>query len=276
MSCTADNAVKATLQDSRSQNALPTEGKLKDVRAYWNTRIHDLSVTTQPVGTKAFFDELEDYRFDKLEYLPRLVNFAGYRGVRLLEVGCGVGTDLVRFAKGGALVTGIDLAEQAVELCRRNLAANGVSGAVQVMNGERMTYADSTFDVVYAHGVLQYTADPHVMVREIHRVLKPGGHAIVMVYNRYSWLSFMSRLSHVDLEHDDAPVFAMFSRQEFEALLQSFRFFKITPERFPVPSRLHQGWKAVVYNQLFVPAFNLIPRPLIRSLGWHLMATATK
>jgi ubiquinone/menaquinone biosynthesis C-methylase UbiE len=196
--------------------------------------------------------------------------------MRLLEVGCGVGTDLVRFAKGGALVTGIDLAEQSVELCRQNLAANGVSGAVQVMNGEQMTYADNTFDIVYAHGVLQYTPDPNAMVAEIHRVLKPDGHAIVMVYNRYSWLSFMSRLSHVDLEHDDAPVFAMFSRHEFEALLQSFRVFKITPERFPVPSRLQHGWKAVVYNQLFVPAFNLIPRPLIRSLGWHLMAKAIK
>jgi SAM-dependent methyltransferase len=276
MSDTVGDTMNATLQDSRSENALPIGGKLGEVRAYWNTRIHDLSVTTQPVGTKAFFDELEDYRFDKLEYLPRIVNFAGYRGMRLLEVGCGVGTDLVRFAKGGALVTGIDLAGQAVKLCRRNLAANGVSGVIQIMNGEQMTYADSTFDVVYAHGVLQYTPDPDAMVKEIHRVLKPDGQAIVMVYNRYSWLSFMSRLSHVDLEHDDAPVFGMFSRREFEALLQGFRFFKITAERFPVPSRLHQGWKAVVYNQLFVPAFNLIPRPLIRSLGWHLMARATK
>jgi ubiquinone/menaquinone biosynthesis C-methylase UbiE len=276
MSGTADDVMKAALQNLGSENTFPTEGKLGEVRAYWNTRIHDLSITTQPLGTKAFFDELEDYRFDKLEYLPRIVNFADYRGLQLLEVGCGVGTDLVRFAKGGALVTGIDLAEQSVGLCRQNLAANGVSGAIQVMNGEQMIYADNTFDIVYAHGVLQYTPDPNAMIGEIHRVLKPDGHAIVMVYNRYSWLSFMSRLSHVDLEHDDAPVFAMFSRHEFEKLLQSFRSFKITPERFPVASRLHQGWKAVVYNQLFVPAFNLVPRPFIRSLGWHLMAKAIK
>jgi SAM-dependent methyltransferase len=276
MSPTSGDAMKATLQDAQSENPLPMGGKLGEVRAYWNTRIHDLSVTTQPVGTKAFFDELEDYRFDKLEYLPRIVNFAGYRGVRLLEVGCGVGTDLVRFAKGGALVTGIDLTEQAIELCRRNLAANGVAGDVRVMNGEQMTFADNTYDVVYAHGVLQYTPNPNAMIRELHRVLRPGGSSIVMVYNRYSWLNFMSKVMHVDLEHDDAPVFLTFAQGEFRELLQPFSRFHIIPERFPVPSRLHRGWKALLYNRLFVPAFNLLPRRLIRPLGWHLMAIAIK
>ena len=276
MSGTADDAMKATLQDSRSENALPTRGKLGEVRAYWNTRIHDLSMTTQPVGTKAFFDELEDYRFDKLKYLTRIVDFGSYRGLRLLEVGCGVGTDLVRFAKGGAFVTGIDLSERAVDLCRRNLAANGVSGDVQVMDGEQMRYSDDTFDVVYAHGVLQYSPNPNAMIGEIHRVLKLGGPAIVMVYNRYSWLNLMSKVMHVDLEHEDAPVFLTFSQREFRELLQPFSRCHIVPERFPVPSRLHRGWKALLYNRLFVPAFSLLPRRLIQPLGWHLMATATK
>jgi SAM-dependent methyltransferase len=268
--------MKATLTGFVGRS-LFTEGRtVAEVRDYWNTRIHDLSITTHPIGTKGFFDELDEYRFDKLRYLLHLVNFGGYRGLRLLEVGCGVGTDLVRFAKGGALVTGIDLSEQAIELCRRNLAANGVSGDVKVMDGEQMTYSDDTFDVVYAHGVLQYSPNPNAMIREIHRILRPGCSAIVMVYNRYSWLNFMSKVMHVDLEHDDAPVFLTFSQREFRELLQPFSRFHIVPERFPVPSRLHRGWKALFYNQLFVPAFNLLPRRLIRPLGWHLMATATK
>jgi SAM-dependent methyltransferase len=249
---------------------------IEQVRAYWDTHIHDLAITTHPVGAKAFFEELEQYRFEKLQYLPQLVDFNGFRGMRLLEVGCGVGTDLVRFAKGGAHVTGIDLAPQAVDLCRRNLAVHGLQGEVQLMDGERMGHANNAFDVVYAHGVLQYTPDPSAMIREIYRVLKPSGSAILMVYNRYSWLSVMSRMMQVALEHQDAPVFRTFSRREFQALLRPFRRFEIIPERFPVPTRLHRGWKALAYNRLFVPAFHLLPRRLVRPLGWHLIATATK
>ena len=79
------------ISDSSSDIA----GLTTRVRTYWNERIHDLEMTTQPVGTRAFFEELDDYRFDKLAYLPRVVDFGGYKGKRLVEVGCGVGTDLV-------------------------------------------------------------------------------------------------------------------------------------------------------------------------------------
>ena len=84
-------------------------------------------MTDQPVGTKEFFDDLDDYRFDKLHYLPQLVDFSSFRGQRLLEVGCGIGTDLVRFASGGARVTGVDLAQTAIDLARKNFELNGVA-----------------------------------------------------------------------------------------------------------------------------------------------------
>src|SRR3990172_419267 len=64
------------------------EGRISsEITAYWDTHIHDLAITTQPVGTPGFFQELDDYRFDKLQYLPRLVDFSAYRGKTLLEVG---------------------------------------------------------------------------------------------------------------------------------------------------------------------------------------------
>ena len=250
---------------------------IETIAQYWNGRIHDLEMTDRPVGTREFFDDLDDYRFDKLHYLPALVDFNGYAGKQLLEVGCGIGTDLVRFARGGALVTGVDLSQTAIDLARRNFEEHGVTAArLDLANAEALPFADNTFDVVYGHGVIQYTANPAALLSECHRVLKPGGQAIFMVYNRISWLNGLSKLMKVDLEHEDAPVLSKFTIAEFEQLLARFSDVRIVPERFPVKSRLHKGWKGTAFNTFFVGTFNALPRALVRPLGWHLMAFATK
>ena len=250
---------------------------IDEIQRYWNARIHDLEMTRHPVGTKAFFDDLEEYRFDKLHYLPVLVDFNGFVGERLLEVGCGIGTDLVRFARGGAHVTGIDLSQTAIDLAARNFALQKLApDELRVANGEALPYADASFDHVYGHGVVQYTSDPAQLVRECHRVLKPGGTAIFMVYNRVSWLNALSKVMKVPLEHGDAPVLCKYSIPEFRALLSPFSEVRIVPERFPVKSRLHGGWKGLVFNTCFVGSFNALPRAWVRRFGWHLMAFCRK
>jgi ubiquinone/menaquinone biosynthesis C-methylase UbiE len=249
---------------------------IQQIRRYWDERIHDLEMTDRPVGSREFFDDLDAYRFEKLHYLPKLVDFSGFSGRRLLEVGCGIGTDLVRFARGGATCTGLDLSMTAVALARRNLALHGVGARLQVADGEALPFRDASFDVVYAHGVVQYTANPAALVRECHRVLAPEGQAIVMVYNRHSWLNALSKITRVELEHEDAPVLRKFSAAELRRLLSPFRGVRIVPERFPVVSRLHHGWKGTLYNTLFVGAFNTLPSAFVRRWGWHLMAFCTK
>jgi SAM-dependent methyltransferase len=247
-----------------------------EVREYWNRHIHDLEITRHPVGSRGFFDDLDQYHFEKLHHLLRLVDFDGYRGRSVLEVGCGAGVDLARFAKGGASVTGVDLASSAIELARANFAQQGLQGRFEVADGEHLPFPDNTFDLVYAHGVVQYTADPRELVKECHRVLTPGGRAVFQVYNRVSWLNALSKLMNVGLEHDGAPVLLKFSIGEFRRLLAGFQEITIVPERFPVKSRLHGGWKGAVYNGLFVGTFNTLPRALVRRFGWHLLAFCRK
>ena len=255
---------------------LTSDGEIRAIADYWNEHVHDLEIATQPVGTAGFFGELDEYRFDKLRYLPQVVDFGGYRGQKFLEVGCGVGIDLVRFARAGAVVTGIDLAPVSIELARQNFEQNGLAAELRVMDGEAMAFADDSFDVVYAHGVLQYTANAPKMVAEMYRVLRPGGEAIVMVYNKYSWLNALARLMKVDLEHEDAPVLEKYSIGEVKRLLRPFATVRIVVERFPVESRLHHGLKGTLYNKIFVRAFNVLPKGLVRPVGWHIMAFARK
>ena len=249
---------------------------IDEVRSYWNRHIHDLEITQHPVGSRGFFDDLDQYHFEKLHHLLRLVNFDGYSGQRVLEVGCGAAVDLARFAKGGALVTGVDIAPSAIELARANFEQQRLHGSFQVADGERLPFPDGSFDLVYAHGVVQYTVNPKRLVDQCHRVLAPGGEAIFQAYNRVSWLNALSKLMRVGLEHDDAPVLLKFSIGEFRRLLAGFSQVRVVPERFPVTSRLHGGWKGTAYNRVFVGTFNALPRPLVRRFGWHLLAFCRK
>ena len=252
------------------------ESRIEQIKAYWNDRIHDMEMTDQPVGSKGFFDDLAAYRYEKLHYLPKMVDFNGYAGKALLEVGCGIGTDLERFAAGGAICTGVDLSETAIDLAKKNMESNGQKATLLLGNGEALDFEDNTFDVVYAHGVLQYTDDIQKMVDELYRVLKPGGQFIGMLYNKDGWLMAMSKVFKVDLEHDDAPSFNLYTAKEFRQFLKAFKDVKIVPERFPVKSKLQKGLKAVLFNTCFVGGFNLIPRLLVRRWGWHLMGFGVK
>jgi SAM-dependent methyltransferase len=249
---------------------------IDDVRDYWNHHIHDLEITKHPVGSRGFFDDLDQYHFEKLHHLLRLVDFNGYVSRKVLEVGCGAAVDLARFAKGGAITTGVDLAPSAIELATRNFAQQGLTADFHVADGERLPFADNTFDLVYAHGVVQYTANPQRLVDECRRVLRPGGEGIFQVYNRISWLNALSKLMKVGLEHDEAPVLLKFSIGELRELVKRFDQVRIVPERFPVRSRLHGGWKGAIYNGLFVGTFNALPKPLVQRFGWHLLAFCRK
>lgn len=258
------------------KNHKETENLISQIQEYWDIRIHDLEIAKHPVGTKGFFKDLTEYRFDKLRYLPNVVDFSNYRGKHLLEIGCGIGLDLLRFSEGGAVTTGVDLSTTAINLAKKNFELHDQKANLYVMNGEELEFSDEAFDVVYAHGVIQYTSDAQKMIDEAFRVLKSGGEFIGMVYNRKGWLNVMSKFFKVELEHEDAPVLKKYTISEFKEMLSSFAKVKIIPERFPVKSRLHKGIKGFLFNTFFVGLFNVLPRLLVRRIGWHIMAFTVK
>lgn len=261
-----------------TENAARTryQEDLAAVRAYWSEQVGHWPIATAPVGTAAYFEQTEAYRYDKLDYLERRIDFTSYTGMRVLDLGCGLGNDGVRFARGGAIVTGVDLAPRAVELARANFAQRGLAGTFVEGNGEEVELRDGSFDLVWCHTVLHFTPEPARMVREIHRVLAPGGQAILMGVNRRSWMRLMHRLARVEIDHLAAPVFHWFTREEFAALLAPFAEARVVVERFPIRTKVHQGLKAQLFNALFVDAFNALPRAWVEGVGHHLLAFATK
>jgi SAM-dependent methyltransferase len=246
------------------------------VRRYWDAHIHDLDISPHAPGTTGFFADLDQYHFEKLHHLLRLVDFDAWKGKAVLDVGCGAGVEVVRFARGGARTYGVDVSGQAIDLTRRNLTHQQLTAGLAVADGEALPFPDETFDFVYAHGVVQYASDDARVVAECHRVLRSGGTALFQVYNRVSWLHVLSKVMKVPLEHEDAPVLRRYSIGEFSRLVGRFRTVDIVPERFPVKSRLHKGWKGLAYNAVFVGTFNVLPRALVRRFGWHLLAICRK
>lgn len=250
---------------------------MKNISEYWDKNVSNWKVANHlQVGSQAFFEEVERYRFEKLDYLSTVAGFECYSGKKVLDIGCGLGTDTSRFAFNGADVTGIDISRQAIELAKKNFEWRGVPGQLQVMNGEALDFSNNEFDFVYCHTVLHFTPSPQKMVCEIHRVLKPGGTALLMAINRCSWLYFMHRIAGVKIDHMDAPVFHKMDLRDFTKLTAPFSDKKIKLYRFPKKTEVHKGWKAAVYNTFFVDLFHALPTRMTRNTGYHMLAFVRK
>jgi SAM-dependent methyltransferase len=251
---------------------------LRDVHDYWNEFTNDIEVTDLPIGTPEFFNALEEYRYDKIDYLRDYVDFPRYQGKKVLEIGCGVGIDLLQFARAGAHVTAVDLTENAVKLAQANLGKEGYKGDIQVGNAEALDFPDASFDVVYSHGVLHHTVDTEKSISEVQRVLKSGGEAIIMLYNKYSWFNFVAVVSGTPIEHakKDAPIIRRYSTGECKKLFSQFRDVRIHCDRFPKRTVKFDNLFSKLNNYVLVPFFEILPESIKRPLGWHIMIRATK
>ena len=157
------------------------------VREFWQQHPCGTKFSDAEMGSREFFDRIEKHRYEKEWHIPAAADFTGARGLKVLEIGCGIGTDGAQFAKAGADYTGIDLTEAAIDLARRRFVLAELKGDFCVSDAERLDFPDDSFDLVYSHGVLHHTPDIEAAVAEIHRVLKPGGRAVVMLYHRGSY-----------------------------------------------------------------------------------------
>jgi SAM-dependent methyltransferase len=168
--------------------AIDSNTDLKErVRAFWQEHPCGTKFSDAEMGTPEFFERVEAHRYTKEWHIPEAADFAGTRGLRVLEIGCGLGTDGAQFAQAGAHYTGIDLTEAAIELARKRFELSGLEGEFRVADAENLDFANDSFDRVYSHGVLHHTPDTARAIAEIHRVLKPSGQAIVMLYHRGSY-----------------------------------------------------------------------------------------
>lgn len=154
---------------------------------FWTEYQPGFRSTRETVGTPEFFEAVSSQR-DVLEpHIPGVVQFERWAGCKVLEAGCGMGTDGARFAAAGAVYTGLDRSPTALDLARRRFALDGLAGTFVSGSVTLLPFPDATFDLVFSHGVIHHVPDTAAAVREFARVLKPGGTALVMLYHRSSF-----------------------------------------------------------------------------------------
>jgi SAM-dependent methyltransferase len=129
--------------------------------------------------------------FDYYPYLAQYVVREPLDDARVLEIGLGYGTLGQLIAERGADYHGLDIATGPVAMMRTRLGRLGLTdpdARVQVGSALEIPHADATFDYVYSIGCLHHTGDLAQSISEVHRVLRPGGRAVVMLYNGWSIL----------------------------------------------------------------------------------------
>jgi ubiquinone/menaquinone biosynthesis C-methylase UbiE len=250
------------------------------VREYWDTTpCGAQDMLGKDPHTRAYFEEVERQRYAGDDFMPDVVDFGAFRGKRVLEVGCGLGTDLRQFAKAGAIVTGLDLSSKSLALARKGFDFFGLEGTFVQGDGETLPFDDASFDVVYSWGVIHHSPDPPAVVREIHRVLKPGGQILAMVYHARSLLVLQAwvywgllrgnsraNAREIVAGHVESPGTKVYTRAEARRLFGTFEDVDVEPIMTRFDLRLGR--------RLFLPKWTR--RVVPDRMGWFLVVRGRK
>jgi len=250
---------------------------LDDVRAFWDRRPCNLRHGTAPVGTREYFDQVEARKYRVEPHIPGFSQFERWRGRRVLEIGCGLGTAAVSFARAGADYTAVELSAESLRLARRRFEIYGLSGRFHLGNAEELDsfLPVEPYDLVYSFGVIHHSPHPERIVRQVQRYLAPAGEFRLMLYARNSW---KQALIEGGLEQPEAqsgcPIAHTYTAADVHALLRGYEIVELRQEHlFPYVVE-----KYVRHEYELQPWFKTMPpemfRALERHLGWHLLITA--
>jgi ubiquinone/menaquinone biosynthesis C-methylase UbiE len=217
----------------------------RDVRAYWEREpcgTDSAVVGELPKQSREWFEQVERFRYSVEPFIHAVAQFTTHRGKRILEVGVGAGTDHLQWARAGCVCHGVDLTDAAIETTRARLALDGLGSALQRIDAEALPYDDASFDLVYSWGVIHHSAHPERIVAEIHRVLRPGGTFVGMLYGRRSvtvlrfWLRHAlmrgrpwRTFSDVVARHVESVGTRAYTPRELQTLFGAFETVRTTP-----------------------------------------------
>ena len=253
---------------------------LTRIKEYWDAQPCNVKHSLQPVGSAEYWNEVTERRFFVEPHLRDLAGFHQWQGKRVLEIGCGIGSDAEQFARHGAEYVGIDLSAQSVDMCRQRFDLFGLSGEFYIMDGADTQALASLgqFDLVYSCGVLHHYPDIDTVIDNIHHVLLPDGELRFLVYAKNSWKYAMIQKGLDQFEaQSGCPYARAYTKEEIYTLLngkfdvlriRQAHCFMYNVEQYRQGNYELESWFAEMSEEM---------RTAIKEyLGWHLLIKAKK
>jgi ubiquinone/menaquinone biosynthesis C-methylase UbiE len=270
------------------------EKSVVEVQRYWDARPCNIRHSTKPVGSKEYFDEVEARKYLVEPHIPAFAEFDRWAGKRVLEVGCGIGTDSINFARAGAELTAVDLSGESLAIARQRAEVMGIADRItfRQANAEELSSVvdDGPYDLVYSFGVIHHTPHPERALAQMRELAAPGSTLKLMIYHRRSWKVFWIlalqergrfwRADELIAKHSEAqtgcPVTFAYTRSEARQLVErnGFRVRELGVDHV-FPYKIDDY---VEYRYVKEPYFRWMPEGLLRAFerrfGWHLLVTA--
>ena len=262
-------------------NPHPIADLKNEVRNFWNA---------QPCGSR-YLGECTDFethagaRYELEPYIPEFAQFSSSRGLKVLEIGVGIGADYLEWLKAGADATGVDLSAISIERTRQRCELAGYHPDLRVADAEHLPFSDDTFDVVYSYGVMHHSPDTTQCLHEAWRVLKPGGEARIMVYHHPSvtglmlWLRygiFRKSLRNTVYQYLESPGTKTYTHTDARALMNNFEDLKMRQAFSPGDLLLNQP-SAQFQSRFYRLVWKFFPRTVVKTFGrkWGLFLLIT-
>lgn len=208
----------------------------QDVKDYWNRQSCGTDVAQSEKFSRAYFEEIEEYRYKIEEEIMPFAQFTRWHNKKVLEVGVGAGSDFLQWVRAGAIAHGMDLTEEGIDHVRHRLEVYGLECEdLRVGDAENIPHPDNSFDLVYSWGVIHHSPDTLKALRELVRVTRPGGRIKVMVYNRrspyvvYKYLRWgllagkpFKSIKSIMAEHQESPGTKAYTIKELRRIFNDY------------------------------------------------------
>ena len=265
---------------------------LDTVHDYWNSRPCNVKHSKLSSESVEYYDEVAKKRYTSEPHIPEFMSCAAYTGKKVLELGCGIGTDAIQYAKAGAKITCVDLTENAIALAKENFNLHSLTAEFHVGNIEKLDtfLGDEKFDLIYSFGVIHHTPNPRAVLEQAAKFLNPGGELRMMLYSKISYKLFWI-LHETGWEFKDAesqiqkyseaqvgcPVTYTYTFDEVRELLPSeFTIRDIKKDHIFLYDVSEYIKGNFVIDKAFVGVNSDFLKVMKREMGWHTLVVATR